>query len=262
MLFVSLIDSSCSMSPGWKWLVARWNTFVPRKNALTITFDTEAREVPSNQLSDDIYDHGGKSTDIYKAFKLFEEQLEAVSPETNMTVLFISNGEDTCNLDIQHCLSQLKGNVDGRKINFLCLGIDKEFSTLLFAQLRDKYPRGYTRAPAVFLIEYISEKAFDMTFESIREHSNFSKARTVYPPVCVFQWREHADTVYERSWVLTDHATVTVDGEAVDVSAHKVQLREVNELFRSWSQAMYLKLSQSGEDVRTQAIKTLDLIQR
>ena len=58
----------------------------------------------------------------------------------------------------------LKGN-QGRKVTFLCLGIESGFPAFLSMYLREIYHNTLGVIPAVFLIEFASEKAFFNKFE-------------------------------------------------------------------------------------------------
>ena len=52
---------------------------------------------------------------------------------------------------------KLKGNIDKRNINFICLGIQSGFPTVLSMNLRKLYHDGDPQIPAIYLIEYTSE---------------------------------------------------------------------------------------------------------
>jgi hypothetical protein len=67
-------------------------------------------------------------------------------------------------------LAKLKGNPNGRKINFICLGIENGFPTFLSMKLRQLYHKGEENIPALYLIEYASEKAFFNKFEGMSQY--------------------------------------------------------------------------------------------
>lgn len=61
---------------------------------------------------------------------------------------------------------KLKGG-QGRDIIFLCLGIQSGFPTKISMHLRELYHTGDETIPAIYLIEYASEKAFFNKFETM-----------------------------------------------------------------------------------------------
>jgi hypothetical protein len=69
-------------------------------------------------------------TNIYDAFVKLEEKLFTISEDASITVVFISDGQDTVNKDeaLRTKMKLLKGG-QGRDITFLCLGIEKGFPT-------------------------------------------------------------------------------------------------------------------------------------
>jgi hypothetical protein len=69
----------------------------------------------------------------------------------------------------------LKGNKDGRKLNFICMGIKSNFPHFLSMNLRKLYHNGDENIPALFLVEYPGEKAFYNKFEGIREYLEYKK---------------------------------------------------------------------------------------
>lgn len=60
----------------------------------TITFDTRPRVCETNILSKSITEHGGGMTAIPDAFSVFEKHLNELPKETNITTIFISDGQD------------------------------------------------------------------------------------------------------------------------------------------------------------------------
>jgi len=61
-------------------------------------------------------------------------------------------------------LTSLKGNHKKAKINFICLGVGSGFPTRISMILKEKYHNGDPSVPAIFLIEYVSENAFELKF--------------------------------------------------------------------------------------------------
>jgi len=93
-----------------------------------------------------------------------------VDKEKNITVIFISDGQDNNLNTLNERMDRLKGNEDDRKINFICLGIQSGFPTFLSMRLRQLYHRGDDAIPALYLVEYVSEKAFFNKFEGIKKY--------------------------------------------------------------------------------------------
>jgi len=109
-------------------------------------------------------------TNILAAFQKLEERMVTLSEELSITIVFISDGQDTCNgIDkVMKKIVDLKGGM-GRSINFICLGIQSGFPTNLAMSLRTLYHTGSETIPAVYLIEYASEKAFFNKFETMSD---------------------------------------------------------------------------------------------
>jgi|JI91814BRNA_FD_contig_21_2260186_length_537_multi_2_in_0_out_0_1 hypothetical protein len=60
----------------------------------------------------------------------------------------------------------LRGGM-GRDITLLCLGIQSGFPTKMAMEIRKLYHTGDEKIPAIYLIEYASEKAFFNKFETM-----------------------------------------------------------------------------------------------
>lgn len=75
--------------------------------------------------------------------------------------MFISDGQDTTNGEekLLQKMKTLRGGL-GRDITMLCLGIQSGFPTKMAMQIRELYHTGDEKIPAIYLIEYASEKAF------------------------------------------------------------------------------------------------------
>ena len=129
-------------------------------------------------------------TDIYKAFLHFEKMLDNLPKEQPVVVIFISDGGHNVGGDITKLLPKLQGNTNNRKINFLCLGVGKSFPTYISMTLREKYHRGDQTLPAIFLIEFVTEEAFKIKFESMKPFFTFNRERKITPSVTIFPWLE------------------------------------------------------------------------
>ena len=127
-----------------------------------------------------------------------------------------------------------KLNGTNRKLNFLCLGVGKSFPTYISMTLREKYHTGDASLPAIFLIEYITEEAFRLKFESMQPFYSFNQERKISPAVTIFPWLEKQEKVYENSWILTDQPKVTIDDEEIEVEEFNLNLKGIQEIFRSW----------------------------
>ena len=80
-------------------------------------------------------------------------------------------------------MKKLKGNKTYRKINFICLGVGKSYPHFLSMKLRELYNSGDDALPALFLIEYPSEKAFFNKFEGIKRYFYYNKIMKIEPSV-------------------------------------------------------------------------------
>ncbi len=258
---IGLIDSSGSMSGNWKFLANHWNKYVPKDDTLTITFDTKPRIVPDNILDQNINKHGGGGTNIYTAFQKLEEELTKIQKDIPLVIIFISDGGHNSGGDIKTLLKKLKGNVDKRSINFICLGVGKGFPTFLSMELKELYHNGDLTLPAIFLIEFVSEKAYTIKFESIKKYFNFNKARKITPAVCLFPWREYTHDVFEKSWVLSNADKVKIDEDEMEINEFNLNLKGIQELFRSWSQKMQIDSLKEGEEIQKRAKQTLSVME-
>ena len=92
----------------------------------------------------------------------------------------------------------LKGNKSYRKINFICLGVGKSYPHFLSMKLRELYNSGDENLPALFLIEYPSEKAFFNKFEGIKKYFYYTKIMKIIPSVTICPWDDTSvDWVHE-----------------------------------------------------------------
>jgi hypothetical protein len=248
-----VIDASGSMEPCWEWVSESWNNYIDPSKAITITFDTVANEVESNILDPIIHYHGGGGTNLYRAFALLEQKLSQLQANMNVTVIFISDGQDNNKTLCKKRLDKLKGSSKKNTINFLCIGIGKDFPTFVALQLREKYHNGDASIPAIFLIEYASRKAFTNKFELLKEHFEMNKKRTIQPAVCLFPWKEYQNTVYENSWVLCHEDSVCIDDEVVEVKEYNLNLQGLSELLRSWAQMIHLESLEGDGSSQTKA---------
>jgi len=254
---IGIIDASGSMSSVWPLVAEFWNKYIPTQNSYTITFDSKPRICESNILNQNISQHGGGSTEILKAFEAFENKLHSLPQDTNLTVIFISDGQDNNVRTLEQRMKNLKGNPKGIFINFLCLGIQSGFPTFLSMKLREVYHTGDATIPAIFLIEYASDKAFLNKFESMKPYFASTSALNIHPPVIRYPWADPVDTVFERVWVLTESSMLEVGEEIFDLSKDSVNLEGVVEIFKGWVQMIHLESLKPGSDTKGMAGKTL-----
>ena len=96
-------------------------------------------------------------------------------------------------------MQKLKGGL-GRDITFLCLGIKSGFPTFVSIKLRQLYHTGDEKIPAVFLIEYASEKAFFNKFETMSHCFKATNAITVPDAgdYCMeYPWQKPGELVFQ-----------------------------------------------------------------
>ncbi|KRX05847.1 hypothetical protein PPERSA_03784 [Pseudocohnilembus persalinus] len=238
---VGIIDASGSMASWWKWVAEFYNVAIPQDSLKTFTFDHRVQHCDTNKLTDRIQNHGGGRTAIPEVFAEFEKHLQTVPMDKNITVLFISDGQDNSLHTLEQRMNKLKGNNEDRKINFVCLGIKSGFPTFLSMQLRKLYHRGDEAIPALFLVEYVSEKAFFNKFEGIKKYFYSSGSVQVEPAIQFFPWDESVtDSAYEGSWVITKADVVKVNGIEHKVQTENLNVEQLVEIFRGWVQQIQL----------------------
>lgn len=96
-IVVGLIDCSGSMGSFWKEMVKFWNQKIASEANLLITFSQKAKVEDHPYLDEDIKKHGGGMTNILDAFKVLEQRLVTFPEQSSITIVFISDGEDTVN---------------------------------------------------------------------------------------------------------------------------------------------------------------------
>ena len=237
---VGIIDASGSMEDCWPWVVSFWNKSIPKDHCITITFDKLPHLANDNKLTDDILAHGGGSTKIPEAFQFFETQIEKIPKDATINVVFVSDGDDDNMKTVEErCGAMLKGAKD-RRVNFICLGIQSGFPTFLAMKLRQIYHTGDKNIPAVFLIEFPSEKAFFNKFETMNQYFSNTGTYDITPKVRLYPWGEEVDEVYENSWVLSKEPCVIINDEKLAVDENGLGIEEIVDLFRGWVQQLQL----------------------
>jgi len=104
--------------------------------------------VDNNLLDSNINTHGGGGTNIPSGFILMDKILSTYSLNIDVTILFISDGQDNNINTLETRMRELKGNC-GRRVSLICLGILKNFPTFLSMNLREFYHNGDNSIPAV-----------------------------------------------------------------------------------------------------------------
>ena len=94
---IGVIDASGSMGSYWKAMVKFWNERVAPQTNTLITFSHVAKVEKSTFLSENLKEHGGGMTHILSAFQKVEEELIKLDEKASITIIFISDGEDTIN---------------------------------------------------------------------------------------------------------------------------------------------------------------------
>ena len=75
--------------------------------------------------------------------------------------------------------------------------------------------------------------------------------------MCLYPWLEYTNDVFEYSWVMTEHDVVKIDGEEMEVKEFNLNLRGIQELFRTWSQSLSIDSLKKEIDITSRAKKTL-----
>eukprot|EP01103_Thecamoeba_quadrilineata_P007657 TRINITY_DN17503_c0_g1_i1.p1 TRINITY_DN17503_c0_g1~~TRINITY_DN17503_c0_g1_i1.p1 ORF type:complete len:991 (+),score=218.00 TRINITY_DN17503_c0_g1_i1:42-3014(+) len=263
--FISLIDASGSMQPYWKAVANLYNEYAPKTSVHTITFSGQPSICVSNILDQRLDKHGGGMTNIPAAFTALDVKLSELDSSTPITVLFVSDGQDNNISSLNQRLKQLKGH-QGKKITFLCLGIQSGFPTFLSMTLRELYHNTVSSIPALFLIEYFTEAALRNKFEAMKEFFQQRKKIKVSPPVREFPWSfEESDEHYEGSWIVLSSDsfpgdTFTIGGKEFYLPDHPPTIDTVLDVFRAYVQEMQMLSLQKSECLQEQAGEALRIM--
>ena len=239
-----LLDSSGSMSSDWKYVAENYNALmddVDQSQVTTLCFYDKVIEEPNKKVDASIKKYGAGSTNILKVFEEFEKRLDLLPKEDEVKVVFLSDGQDTCNQNLQEKLKGLKGAGD-RKITFMCLGVKSGFPTFISMYLREKYHRGDATCPSIFLVEYSSDKAFFNKFQSIRPFFETKAEIKVDPEQFLFPWESVAPTVPEGRWIMSEDRVISLNGGAgkIEYLDSEFSVDAVIDIFRSWTQKLQL----------------------
>ena len=139
-----------------------------------------------------------------------------VPEEASITILFISDGQDTVNGEqkLMKKMKELRGGL-GRDITLLCLGIQSGFPTKISMNIRELYHTGDEKIPALYLIEYASEKAFFNKFQTMSncfKAANTVKILNTKANLKEYPWQfEVVPELKEGKWVMVHHTMKTID---------------------------------------------------
>ncbi|CAD8049840.1 unnamed protein product [Paramecium sonneborni] len=270
LTIIGVIDASGSMSNCWQWLANFWNKSIPKDNLIAITFSNHPTVLKDNKdLSTDISVHGGGGTEIVPAFVEFEKQLQNVPVENNVTVIFISDGQDNSVRSLDTRMKQsLKGNLQNHRINFICLGVEKGFPTNLSMNLRELYHKGDPQIPAIYLIEYSSEQAFFNKFETMKQYFYPARVLKLNQFVNLYPYDEQiTKEVFEGQWCVfyKDDLRIINDGLNIKlecIQEESIDIEDVIDIFRSWVQNLQLKILQQKLQLPDQCESCLSIMKR
>ena len=245
---IGIIDASGSMVTYWEEMVKFWNASVAPLTKICITFSNTARLEASPFLSTKLKDHGGGGTNILSSFTMLEREIKEFIPEISFTIIFISDGQDTSlGASLSESISRLNG-ANGRYINFICLGVQSGFPTTVAMSLREKYHTGTESIPAVYLIEYASEKAFFNKFETMKGCFTCAGEVEISPPAVVYPWeKKPCKSFSEGTWVILDGAVKSVLIQGTEgkkpfpiPSLKSLRIDDLIDCFKSWIQKIQL----------------------
>ena len=239
-----ILDSSGSMSSHWKFVAEHYNALmdeVDQSKVFTLCFDTKVREEPNKKIGEKIQQYGGGCTNILMAFQEFEKRLETIPKDEEIKVIFLSDGQDTVNQNLQEKLKTLKGG-QGKKITFMCLGVQSGFPTFISMHLRELYHNGDASCPSIFLIEYSSDKAFFNKFQSIRPFIKTKEEIKVDPEQFLFPWEAVSPSIPEGRWIMSEDIKITLNGGSatIEYDDKLFSIEAVIDIFRSWTQKLQL----------------------
>lgn len=192
-------------------------------------------------------------TNIFAAFEKLEERLTNVPEDASITIVFISDGQDTTNgqAKLREKMKKLNGG-QGRDITMLCLGIQSGFPTKMSMDIRELYHTGDEKIPALYLIEYASEKAFFNKFETMAGCFKISNSVECFKGkdrLKEYPWEpEGSANIKQGEWVMVpdDLGTIDLIYNKEIKQEHKVDqvqalsLDDLVDCFRGWVQKVQL----------------------
>ena len=266
--FIGVIDSSGSMSGCWKDLSSTYNLFITELSESlgvpvgspqikTFCFDSTIHQVPSGRLEPSLYSHGGGMTNIVESMRQMEVELKSIPVDSPVWVVFISDGDDTCNGGtdtMMNKLGLLQGNINRKNLNFMCLGVGANFPTRVSMYLREKYHRGNEAVPSIFCIEYISEKAFKNKLDGVLAFCEVRGIVELDQGVIFVPWEGENKTANENQWVVSRSSKLRMGRKGVSLMSNSDKYNDITveveskiedfsieavaEVFRGWSQKL------------------------
>lgn len=260
---IGLIDSSGSMGSNWEYICAQWNELIPKENTRIITFSNDSSVSNQNTLLTPISSYENTGTNLFNAFEKLEDEINAIPVKNNVTVIFLSDGQDTNDILVIDKIDTLKGcKNSSRIINFITVGIGKQFPQNLAIKLRQKYHNGDETMPVNFPVESSTMGAFKKAFENFFPFVNIGQKRSVKPGLCVFPWKEHEECIAERKWVISYQNSITIDNEELDLKPHFSKVSAINDLFYEWTQMMSIEFTSENESAEVRAKSTFQYMKK
>ncbi|EAR97525.1 VWA domain CoxE-like protein (macronuclear) [Tetrahymena thermophila SB210] len=256
---IGVLDASGSMSSYWPFAARSWNQISQNHpNSYCITFSTKAaeRKLP---LSENINQYDCSSTNIVGGFEVLNEMLQRPSMGNNVTVVFISDGQDDNNSTLPNRITKLK-ITHQKKINFISIGVGSGFPTFVAMNLRDIYHNGESSLPPVFLIENTNEQSvWSSTFESLLPYTFHSAKISISPAVKVLPWLPSTKEVYENSWVISYEDKITVNSTTQVERQQFLSPTELIDIAKGWlSELQISSLKKEAKDNAKEALNILN----
>ena len=248
MKVFGVIDASGSMSSVWPHVAKTYNQLINEVGEEyfdTICFDNKLHHKKDTPyLSENIRDHGGSMTNIYISFEYLEKEIfPKLDSNTEIKIVFISDGHDTClGSGLQAKLDTLQGG-SGRDISFMCVGVQSGFPTFISMKLREKYHTGDDAVPSIFMIEYASEKAFFNKFQTIKDFMKTKEPVPIEPAQMFFPWQGVESFAKEGQWVFSKDKSIKLlpeNQEPIVLEYKTFNVEAVSEIIRSWVQKLQL----------------------
>ncbi|KRX04318.1 hypothetical protein PPERSA_03558 [Pseudocohnilembus persalinus] len=201
---IGVIDQSGSMQDCFQWLATEWNSQIKDKYEKTkcCIFHNLAYEAPSLQKQPEM-----GTTEVEAGFTLLNSVLMQQEVEDNITVIFVSDGQDNNQNTIFERLDKLIAYIPKyKKINFLTIGVGEQFPTYLAMQLRQMYHTGESTIPPVFLVhnQHIHEN-WKVTFKLVNKYLSHNSPIQTQQEIQSYPWTQPQHTHYENSYVFSNN---------------------------------------------------------
>ncbi|CAD8195745.1 unnamed protein product [Paramecium octaurelia] len=244
-LLIFVLDCSGSMASYWKY-VAKYHNELKEKAimSIAITFDTYVKVLqPNENISPNIYQYGGESTNITSAFVALNQEIKKREITRDLTVVFVSDGQGSYD---ENAIEKNMPKVNN--LNFICVGVGNGFPTHISMSLRALYHTGNFSIPPVFIVsvedqsskqrEEFLDSIFKEEFQSVGVILKPRKQCETTPCLC-FPWSEEKTTmVWSGSWVGSNDDEITFDGKVLQPSSPSETM--ILELASYWLQNIQL----------------------